>query len=119
MSNVFATFVRRGLPSAGRIFVQRQSRPYWQEREWWQLKSQFHGHYRTHYGSWKGRAELSPSGRFEMLIRHPPVVLEQHPHWSCFHELNDGWYAIHTLEKRDLSGAILAIETILREAYEI
>lgn len=100
------------------IVVQRDSRPYWQQRGWTASGDEFMGFFRTPFGSWKGKAKVSPSGRVELFIQYPPAVLERHSHWTCFRWRFGGWYFVHTNEPiEDLSSGILAIENILTEAH--
>ena len=101
----------------GPILVQRDSRPYWQQREWVAHGWEYYGYYRTRWGSWQGKAKTSPSNRIDLFIHDPPDFLESHPHWACFRSRFGGWYFIHANEPiTDLSSGILAVENILREA---
>src|ERR1039458_516741 len=49
----------------------------------------------TAHGNWHGYVTQSPGGRVEVFIRNPPPALERHPHWTCFHKRNDGWFFVH------------------------
>lgn len=106
-------------PAIGRpILVQRDSRPYWQQRGWTSQGNEYHGYYRTAFGSWRGKAKISFSERIELFIHNPPKFLEGHSHWACFRSRLGGWYFIHTNEPiEDLSSGILAIEHLLKEAH--
>ncbi|MBX7255924.1 MAG: hypothetical protein K1Y02_06150 [Candidatus Hydrogenedentes bacterium] len=97
--------------------VQRDQRPYWQQRSWSRNGPAFYGYFRTQHGSWEGKAEQSPSGRLDLYIRDPPELLRFHHHWSCFSKQKHGWYSIHHTKMSDLSAEILAIETILMECH--
>ncbi|MGZ5506541.1 MAG: hypothetical protein ACXWJX_14155 [Limisphaerales bacterium] len=100
------------------ILVQRDSRPIWEQRGWTRSGDDYHGYYRTKFGSWNGKAKVSPSGRVELFIRNPPTALESHEHWICFRQQWGGWYFIHTNSPvADLSSGILAVEQILNEAH--
>jgi len=106
-------------PSMGKpILVSRDTRSYWEQRGWTRSGFKYEGYYRTPFGSWKGKAEVSFSGRVELFIHKPPEALENHSHWACFRGQWGGWYFIHTNEPiADLSSGILAVEKILLEAH--
>jgi hypothetical protein len=111
--------VPRQLPTGRSAFVvQRDKRPYWEQRGWTCQGGEYCGYYRTAFGSWKGKAKISFSGRIELFIQNPPKILENHSHWPCFRSRLGGWHFIHTNEPiTDLSSGILAIENILTEAH--
>lgn len=99
--------------------VERDTRPYWQQRGWTRVLRQYNGWYRTEYGSWQGRASKTFLGEYELFIRDPPDALQRHSHWACFRPTDDGWYFIHIVggDLRDLSSGILRVEQILSEAH--
>lgn len=120
---------RDGLLSAGRppvsfrssaspIWVERDSRPYWKQRGWVCVGNEFHGFYRVSWGSYQGRAEVSPARRLDLFIRNPPKELSRHSHAACFIGREDGWHFIHQLGECGLSSAILGVERILNESRE-
>ena len=106
-----------GGPSSG--IVRRQPLPYWKERGWTGRDNTYSGYYRTKVGAWKGRAEVSPSGKAKLFIQNPPEFLKDHPHWGCFTWRSGGWYAIHTSGRPELSAGILRIEEILKESFSM
>ena len=110
-----------GLRHAGsRTLVKRIPRPYWEERGWIKDGHFYDGDFQTRYGSWPGSADVSPSGRVVLYIHHPPIQLWRHKHWPCFFRRKGGWYFVHSsTPMRDLSAGIIAVETIINEAYEI
>ena len=100
------------------VLVQRDSRPYWEQRGWTFKGGEFLGYYRIPFGSWKGKAKVSPSNRIDLFIQDPPSVLRKHSHWSCFRWRLGGSYFIHAITPiADLSSGILEIEKILMEAH--
>jgi hypothetical protein len=100
------------------MLVQRDSRPYWEQRGWTAQGNEFHGYYRTNAGSWRGKAKVSPSGRVELFMQHPPNALKESPHWPCFNWRLGGWYFIHTNAPiADLSSGILEVEKLLTGAH--
>ena len=103
-----------------RTVVQRAMTPYWKERGWRQLKSDYLGNFQTKFGSWQGYIYVSPSGRIEVYIENPPSELEKHPHWPCFRARENGWFFIHaTTPVRDVSAGILSTEKTLTEAFQL
>jgi len=103
-----------------RTLVQRAPTPYWKERGWQQQGPDFVGSFQTRFGSWPGFVKVSPSGRIEVFIRHPPDALQRHPHWPCFRVRNDGWFFIHpTHDVPDVSAGILSAEKTLTEAFQL
>jgi hypothetical protein len=102
----------------GKPVVQRDTRPVWMQKRWRQQGNEYHGYFRTRFGSWKGRMYVSPSGRVDLFIHNPPDALHRHPHWACFSALKDGWYSIHHYGIYELSSAIVHIESMLAEAFQ-
>lgn len=100
--------------------VQRDTRPYWDQRGWKKRGTGYVGYYRTPFGSVKGKATKSPSGRVKLYINKPPDGLRRHPHAACFIPRGGGWLWIHTHHAiKDLSSGILQVETVLKEAYQL
>jgi hypothetical protein len=101
------------------VLVNRNPRPYWEERGWRQEGGVYQGYFQTHFGSWQGYITVSPSRRVEIYIHNPPSVLEQHPHWNCFNKREGGWYFVHPANRiADVSAGILGVEKTIIEAYE-
>lgn len=113
-------FIGKGGRRVGsRILVTRSPRPYWEERRWSSQGDSYTGDFQTRYGTWPGCAQVSPSGRLDLFIHDPPDELWEHKHGACFMKRNNGWYFVHSsTPMQDLSAAIIAVETILNEAYE-
>jgi hypothetical protein len=101
--------------------VERTELPYWQQRGWKKTHGRYSGYFRTKYGSFLGKATMSPSGRIEMFIKDPPECLSNHSHWPCFMLRERGWYFIHNNRAGhfDLSSGLLDVENILTEAYQL
>ena len=98
--------------------VKRDTRPYWAKRGWRGFLGKYTGWYRTQFGSWKGRAIVSPSGRIDLFIFAPPYALRRHPHWPCFFRKESDWYFVHVQDQQhDLSSGVIRIEQILTEAF--
>lgn len=99
--------------------VKRTPRPYWDEHGWRREGGKYSGLYQTRFGNWAGYVTVSPSGRVEVFIQHPPAVLEQHPHWQCFFQRHNGWYFVHSTSPiSDVSAGIINVEKTITEAYE-
>jgi hypothetical protein len=119
---IHRTYMRASWKSGSRdsVIVQRDPRPYWQERGWSQKKGVYQGHFQTVFGTWHGCGTVSPSGRVEIFIHDPPSRLERHPHWPCFRARGDGWYFVHPVSPvNDISAGILGVEKTICEAYKI
>jgi hypothetical protein len=112
------TYVRsRGRES---VIVQRDPRPYWQERGWTRERGVYQGDFQTPFGTCQGYGTVSPSGRVEIFIHNPPASLKRHPHWPCFRERNSGWFFVHPVSRvPDISAAILSVEKTIAESYAI
>lgn len=101
------------------IIVQRTPCPYWQENGWVRNGQEYEGCYVTPHGKWPGSIKVSPGGRIEVYILNPPATLKNHPHWNCFMKRDSGWYFIHAAEPiKDISDAIISVETTITEAHE-
>ena len=101
--------------------VERDSRPYWQQRGWVHVFfGRYSGWYRTAFGSWRGKARKDALGEVELFIHQPPDALAGHENWHCFFPRGDGWYFIHIQdgELNDLSSGIIRVEQILTEAHK-
>lgn len=107
----------RPAATGGPVTVERDTRSYWQQRGWHHDGNEYHGFFRTAFGSWKGRAEQSPSTRLDLFIHQPPQALARHPHWQCFFLREKQWFFIHHNGASDLSSAIIEVERILTEAH--
>lgn len=107
--------------SVGKNVVKRSEKPYWEQRGWKKSFGEYHGFYRTTYGSYRGKATISPSGQIELFIYNPPKCLEGHSHWQCFMKRKDGSFFIHNNKSGefDLSSGIMDVERIIKEAYEL
>jgi hypothetical protein len=97
--------------------VRRIPVAYWQERGWIWSFHRYIGYYRTSIGAWKGRAEVSPSGKVKLFISDPPEFLKKHPAWTCFLPRDSHWFVIHTHCSPDLSEGIMRVEQIIQEAF--
>jgi hypothetical protein len=109
------------MPRRGpRTIVQRIPRPYWENNGWIFYGDCYEGHYQTDYGSWLGEITVSPSGRIEVFIWSPPAELQNHSHWQCFMKRDDDWYGVHSPEPiTDISAAIISVENIIAESFEL
>lgn len=107
-----------GSCSSNPTIVHRDMESYWQQRKWRKKGDNFTGYFRTLFGSWEGRAEVSPSGRVDIYIHDPPEALANHPNWRCFFSRPGGWFLVHHHGAPDLSSAIMEIERILTQAYK-
>ena len=78
----------------------------------------WHGYYRSHYGSFKGRVECLSDPKFYIELADPPKRLRKHRHWICYHDQKKGnWYWVHLSPvPKDIDSGILAIERNLNEA---
>lgn len=107
--------------TSGALLVKRAECPYWKQRGWKKKFGRYSGYFRTKYGSFRGIADMSPSGRVEMFIKDPPECLRNHSHWPCFMLQKNGWYFIHNNRAGDfdLSSGLLDVENILTEAHQL
>jgi hypothetical protein len=103
--------------------INRSSKTYLAEKGWRRFKSspgyEWHGYYRSRYGSFKGRVLASASPSF--YVYKPPEALKlKHSHSACFSSHGDGWYSVHF--KRipgDPDSGVMAIERILTESMRL
>jgi len=113
--------VHRTYGGTGRqiIAVERESRPYWNERGWSRKDGVYTGQFKTEFGNWNGWISESASGRLDTYISNPPRELHKHPHWQCFWKRGDSdWYFVHPrTHVPDVSAAILAVEKTLHESF--
>ena len=99
--------------------VTRDNRPYWAQRNWKENRNSYHGYFRTKYGSFPGKATVSPSKEIKLFIKKPPKELKAHEHSSCFTKKTGGWYSVHVYDGlNNLSSGIIEVEKILKEAIE-
>jgi hypothetical protein len=106
------------------VSVRRSKKRYIVERGWQYVNgvpySEWRGCYRTRFGSFKGRIEMSYTPKF--YIHNPPEGLTaRHSHKACFNPfplLGDKWYSVHWyIQPQDIDSGVMEIERILREAY--
>jgi hypothetical protein len=102
--------------------VKRSNKSYLQEQGWLLTNGHsrpvWEGYYRSRYGSFKGRIELSLPPKY--YIYNPPEPLRYH-HWSCFTQASSsGWHSIHfSTVPKDASSGVLAIERLINDAFLI
>ena len=113
--------LKKLLPIGKPMTVQRSSTPYIEKMGWQQTTSFFrrewHGYYRTRFGSYKGRITASTPPQF-YIYKPPKGLKERHSHKACFTALKDGWYSVHfNTIPRDLDSGVIKLERILCEAY--
>ncbi|MDD5697834.1 MAG: hypothetical protein PHH77_04380 [Victivallaceae bacterium] len=103
----------------GSNVVRRAETPYWEQRGWKKILGKYHGYYRTKYGSFRGEADVSSSGRIELFIFSPPDCLRKHSHWPCFMKRPNGKFFIHNNKNGifDLSSGIMDVERIITESF--
>jgi hypothetical protein len=101
------------------VRVDRQQRPYWQERGWRWEGNRYLGNYQTMYGAYMGMIEQHGRNHFAFYIFDPPEVLRHHHHWVCFQHRGDNRYQVHMgTMPDDVSSGILTIERLITEAFE-
>lgn len=98
--------------------VPRQEQAYWEQRGWQKSGKSYEGYYRTRFGSWRGKAEVSWSGKINLFIHNAPKALERHHKWECFLWRPGGWRFIHNFGISDLSSGILEVERLIAESFE-
>jgi len=114
--------LKRLIPFGKPIAVKRDTEPYL-PKQGWKLNTsttpaEWHGYYRTRFGSYKGRIIASTPPQF--YIHKPPAGLkERHSHKACFTAMkDDGWYSAHFSKlPKDLDSGVIKLERILYEAY--
>ena len=107
--------------SVGTNVVKRSEKSYWKQRGWKKVFDKYHGYYRTSYGSFKGEATVSCSGRIELFIINPPACMRKHSHWACFMKRSKDRFFIHSNKNGlfDLSSGIMDVERIIKESFEL
>jgi hypothetical protein len=99
--------------------VQRRQIPYWQENGWTRQGNIYTGNYQTPYGAFVGWIEQERSGHISFCLYGPSPEIQRHSHWTCFQHRGNDWYLVHMArEPHDVSAGIMAIERLIREAYE-
>ena len=107
----------RGIRSS-RIVVQRQEKPYWEEKGWTKNNGDYWGYYKTKYGSWRGRIKELFLGSYEFIIFEPPDYIKNFSHSSCFRFIGENTVSVHFSRKpKDISAGIIEIERMIGEAY--
>jgi hypothetical protein len=80
------------------------------------------GHYATQRGTWPGRIEKAGDA-FRVFMQNPPLEMQRHPKWPCFHRHDDsGWYRIHLHTNPvdgDPNAVIRYVEQILTESFKL
>lgn len=103
----------------GKAIGSYKSNKYWEDQGWKYSGYELNGYYRTYYGAFRGRIQLSNSGLHRYYIFSPPPQLKKHPHWACFVYKGDDMYWVHfSTEPKNVDTGIVTIETIIREALE-
>jgi hypothetical protein len=103
------------------ITIKRSTRTYMEGTGWQHTSTtprEWHGYYRTRFGSYKGRIIASTPPQFH--VYNPPKGLkERHSHAACFNKIGDyAWYSVHfKILPKDLDSGVIELERILREAY--
>ena len=101
--------------------VKRSAKRYIVEQGWHLSNSatypEWHGYYRTRFGSFQGRVEMSYQPKY--YVRNPPAGITRHSHSACFTDLrNGGWWSVHWyIQPQDIDSGVMELERILREAY--
>ena len=113
--------VKRLLSFGKPIAITRSSKRYIEGTGWQQTNTtpcEWHGYYRTRFGSWKGRIIASTPPQF-YIYKPPKGLKERHSHAACFNKIgDDGWYSSHFKKMpRDLDSGVIELERILCEAY--
>jgi hypothetical protein len=110
------------IPCGKAILIRRKSQLYIDGTGWQQSTSstprEWHGYYRTRFGSYKGRIIASTPPQY--YIHNPPKGLkERHSHAACFNKISDdGWYSAHFKKlPKDLDSGVIKLERVLCEAY--
>src|SRR2546430_406767 len=82
---------------AKHITIKRSPKTYLKQRGWSRTAlptdSEWHGWYRTRWGSFRGRVAGSNPPRYYLF--KPPEQLKRHSHWCCFSDQGNGWYSVH------------------------
>jgi hypothetical protein len=114
--DLFSREVRGHAPA---IAVQRRQIPYWQERGWSRKDNVYEGAYQTPYAAFQGWIEQERSGRINFYLYNPSNQIRSHSHWTCFQHRGNDWHLVHMgKEAKDVSSGIIAIEHLIKEAYE-
>jgi hypothetical protein len=114
--------MQRLLPLRRGITIRRSPKTYLNQQGWRRAflhsGSEWHGYYRTRFGSFKGRVAASNPSRF--YIYKPPENIKRHSHWACFSDQGGGWYSVHFRKMpRDIDSGVMAIERIIGESIKL
>jgi hypothetical protein len=115
-------FVKRLLSFGKPIAITRSRRRYMDEMGWEQSTrtspAEWHGYYRTRFGSYKGRIIASTPPQY-YIYKPPRGLKERHSHSACFSKFGeDGWYSSHfSIPPKDLDSGVIKLERVLCEAY--
>jgi hypothetical protein len=113
-----ATFEPAWVPHPAPVVVTPDTRPYWVQKGWRCEGNDYHGYYRTRFGSWQGFIAARSPSLTTAYIYDPPPALLQGPHSLCFSDAGDGWWKIHfSVGTSDVSSTIVAIEKVIEEAF--
>jgi hypothetical protein len=110
------------LPFGKPIAVKRTSSatPYIEQKGWRETGTsprEWHGYYRTRFGSYKGRITASTPPQF-YIYKPPEGLTTRHVHKFCFDRSPDGWCSVHfRVLPKDLDSGVIKLERILCEAY--
>jgi hypothetical protein len=103
--------------------IRRSPKTYLRQQGWslsaLSIDSEWHGYYRTRYGSFKGRV-IASSSNPRFYIYKPPEKLRRHKHWCCFTDQTNGWYSVHFRRMpKDLDSGVMEIERIIGESMKL
>jgi hypothetical protein len=108
------------LPFGKPIAVKRSSAPYIEKTGWREtgtMPAEWHGYYRTRFGSYKGRITASTPPQY-YIYQPPEGLTTKHTHKNCFYLMRDNWCSVHfKIQPRDLDSGVIKLERILCEAY--
>ena len=113
--------LKRFLPIGKAIAIIRSGKLYIEGTGWEQATGttprEWHGYYRTKFGSWKGRIIASNPPQY-FIYKPPAGLTTKHSHKFCFNLASDGWCSAHfKIMPKDLDSGVIKLERILCEAY--
>jgi hypothetical protein len=124
MPRIDTTRIKQFFTRKKPVAVPRSAQRYIVEQGWTHTNGatfpEWHGYYRTRFGSNAGRIEMSHHPKF--YLHNPPEGLTtRHDHSACFNlypVLGEKWYSVHWyIQPQDIDSGVMELERILREGY--
>ena len=99
--------------------VRPDTTPLIEKRGWKRRDNIWTGDFATRYGTWPGRIERR-GDIFNVLIKHPPPVVEHSGRIQCFADQGGGWWSIHLHDNPvdgDPNAVVDYVERLLHRSF--